>query len=171
MPAPAVGTQPQSPFQVLPPAPDGRVVLRKVDEMVSAIRADLAAIRADLDESVRAGLRGELVLDDSYDHGTSHASRDPHALTAAEVPGRGALGVAVNPPILRVLVSQFPNAKPYQQQARMLGASADGHGRPPSPQVNRREVRPHLCTRREAGVRTREVRGGMQGAVVGLAGE
>jgi hypothetical protein len=36
--------------------------------------------------------------------------------------------------------------------------SADGYGRPPSPQVDRIEVRPHLCTRR-AGARVRDMRG------------
>ena len=33
-------------------------------------------------------------------------------------------------------------------------ASGDGHGRPPRPEIDRREVRPHLCTRR-AGARVR----------------
>jgi len=67
------------------------------------------------------------------------------------------------------LTSRSHNAKPYQQRARMRPASADGHGRPPSPQVDRREVRPHICTWR-AGARVRTRGGGTSIVVVGLDG-
>ena len=49
-------------------------------------------------------------------------------------------------------------AKSYQQRARVLVASADGNSRPPSPQVDRREERPHLCTPR-AGAKSQDTRG------------
>ena len=42
----------------------------------------------------------------------------------------------------------------YQKGARVIHPSADGYGRPPRPQVDRGEIRPHLCTRR-AGTRVR----------------
>ena len=44
--------------------------------------------------------------------------------------------------------------------------SADGYGRPPRPQVDRREVRPHLCTRR-AGARVRTRGADRRDVVVG----
>jgi len=52
----------------------------------------------------------------------------------------------------------------------MMSSSDDGYGRPPSPQVDRREVRAHLCTRRAgASVRTRGA--GERDAVVELGGQ
>ena len=46
---------------------------------------------------------------------------------------------------------------------------ADGYGRPPTPQVDRSEIRAHLCTRR-AGARVRTCRAGMSGVVVCFCG-
>ena len=90
----------------------------------------------------------------------------------AGVPQRAAVCVGANPPILNVPASQSPNTKSYQQRARMRPASTDGHGRPPSPQVDRGEARPHLCTRRTgAGVRTRGAKAGTRCTVVGHARE
>jgi len=45
--------------------------------------------------------------------------------------------------------------KSHQERARVITASGDGHGRPPRPEIDGREVRPHLCTQRiRARVRT-----------------
>ena len=35
----------------------------------------------------------------------------------------------------------------HQECARVEPASGYGHGRPPKPEIDGREVRPHLCTR------------------------
>jgi hypothetical protein len=51
----------------------------------------------------------------------------------------------------------------------MMTPRKDGYGRRPSPQVDRREVRPHICTQR-TGTRVR-IRGvGTRDAVVELGG-
>jgi len=51
----------------------------------------------------------------------------------------------------------------------MMAPRKDSYGRRPSPQVDRREVRPHICTQRTGTrVRTREV--GTRDAVVELGG-
>ena len=42
----------------------------------------------------------------------------------------------------------------YQERARVEKASGDGLGRPPKSKIDRREVRPHVCTWR-AGARVR----------------
>ena len=60
----------------------------------------------------------------------------------------------------------IPQCECYQKRARMLAASADGQSGPPGPQVDLREVRPHLCTRRaETWVRTHG--DGKRGTLVG----
>ena len=59
--------------------------------------------------------------------------------------------------------------QPYQQGARSMTPSADGYGRPPRPQVDRREIRPHFCTRR-AGARVRTRGAGKRAAEVELGG-
>ena len=60
--------------------------------------------------------------------------------------------------------------QPYQQSAHMPVPCADGYGRPPSPQVDRRKVRLHLCTQRaESKVRTRGA--GTRDAAVELGGQ
>ena len=69
----------------------------------------------------------------------------------------GSHGVGFECSILQVPESQSRNGKPHQQGARVSRPCADDHGRPAGPQVDRREVRPHLCTPgAEVGVRTRE---------------
>ena len=76
-------------------------------------------------------------------------------------------------PIFRILTvhaSQPPQRQPYQQGARMMACIAYGYGRSPSPQVDRREVRPHLCTRR-AGASVRTCGAGTTDAVVELGGQ
>ena len=52
----------------------------------------------------------------------------------------------------------------------MCRPCADGYGRPPSTQVDRREVRPHLCTRR-AGARVKTRGAGTRDVVVDLGGQ
>ena len=73
-------------------------------------------------------------------------------------------------PILQFPVSQSPTGYSYQQSTRMFPTRADGYGRPPSPQVDRSEIRPHLCTRR-AGARVRTCGEGTRDAVVELGGQ
>jgi len=51
----------------------------------------------------------------------------------------------------------------------MVTPSEDGYGLRPSPQVDRREVRPHLCTQR-TGRRVRTRGAGTRDAVVELGG-
>ena len=81
-------------------------------------------------------------------------------MVAAEVRQRVTLRVRVPP-------SQSPSGEPYQDSAHMSEPCADGQGRLSSPQVDRREVRPHLCTRR-AGSRVRTREAGTTDAVVKL---
>ena len=52
----------------------------------------------------------------------------------------------------------------------MMRPSKDVHGRPPRPQVDRREVHPNVCTPR-AGVRVRTRVDGTRDAVVELGGQ
>ena len=52
----------------------------------------------------------------------------------------------------------------------MFFPRADGYGRPPSPQVDRSEIRPHLCTGR-AGARVNTCGESTSDAVVELGGE
>ena len=63
-----------------------------------------------------------------------------------------------------------PDVYSYQQSAGMSFPSADGYGRPPYPQVDRIEVRPHLCTRR-AGTRVRTCGAGTRDASEELGGQ
>jgi len=67
--------------------------------------------------------------------------------------------------ILQVHASQYPTGWPYQQSARSMAPSDDGYGPAPRPQVDRTEVRPHLCTRR-ARARVRTHGAGTKDAVV-----
>ena len=43
--------------------------------------------------------------------------------------------------------SLYPPQPSYQHRARTIIARADCHSRPPRPQIHRRKIRPHLCTR------------------------
>ena len=95
-----------------------------------------------------------------------------HVLWGLGAAERPSSSVGSNYPLLEVPVCRSPKKGPYQQRARMPVASADENHRPPSPQVGRREVLPHLCTRRAgAGVRTGGARAGTRNSVVGLAGQ
>jgi len=65
----------------------------------------------------------------------------------------------------------------YQQRTGMAPSSADGFGCPPSPQVDRGEVRPHLCIQKymslkspRAGARVRTRRAGTNNAMGGVGG-
>jgi len=72
------------------------------------------------------------------------------------LPASGSLVVGSDRLILQFPASQLPSGQPYQQRACMFPPSSDGHGHLSNPQVERRKVHPHLCTRRaEAKVRTR----------------
>jgi len=62
---------------------------------------------------------------------------------------------------------ESPTGQPYQQSARQFRPCGDGYGRLPSPQVDRREIRPHLCMR-GTGSRVGILGGGTTDAVVEL---
>ena len=72
--------------------------------------------------------------------------------------------------LLQVPAAQSTDGLPYQQSARMSRPCADGYGRPPSPQVDRRKVRPHLCKRRVTA-RVRTCGAGRKDAMVELGGQ
>ena len=73
-------------------------------------------------------------------------------------------------PSCRSTPHNLVTVEPYQQGARVVLSTTDGYGRPPSPQVDRREVRPHICTRR-AGARVRTGGTSLGDAGVELGGQ
>ena len=74
------------------------------------------------------------------------------------IPGFGNALISVLGPGIQISMFSphlYVIGQSHQERASVITASGDGRGRPPRPEIDGREVRPHLCTHRSAArVRT-----------------
>ena len=136
--------EPELPTTIGAPALDGRVILRRESSEHST---DGAGIRGVFQLTAQGGSISFLCSILCY---SVLASQDPRR----EAVNFKLLVLGVRSPTLQAPRS-FSLPSNYQERARVKIARSDGHGRPPKPEIDGREVRPHICTPREgASVRT-----------------
>ena len=93
-----------------------------------------------------------------------------HMLLRLKIGRQGLYECGVRLPHSASVRRYSPHEWRYQQGARSMPPSDDGHGRPPGPHVDERKVRPNLCTWK-AGVKVRTREAGTMDSGVQLGGQ